>query len=260
MSRKSFTLIRVTLLLTVLVGVGLVSVHQSVYSRTWHETLQVSVFPINADGLRATDDYIDRLNDDDFHIINQWGVREAKRHKLALATPFNVTLGERIDSIPPPFPESASSLEVVWWGLRFRWWAYWNTPDDGGNLTRVRLFVMYYEGEEEQALAHSLGMQKGLMGLVHAFADDKQNQQNNIVITHEILHTVGAIDKYDNAGNPHFPAGYTNPERKPLYPQFQAEVMAGRIPFTATQSYMAESLRSVIVNPHTATEINWISD
>ena len=34
--------------------------------------------------------------------------------------------------------------------------------------------------------------------------------------------------------------------------------MAGRIPTSQWDSYMAESLRSVIVNKYTAYEINWL--
>jgi len=69
---------------------------------------------------------------------------------------------------------------------------------------------------------------------------------------------VGAIDKYEAYGNPAFPYGFANPHRQPLYPQRRAEVMAGRIPTSQYSSYMAESLRSVMINDYTATEINWI--
>ena len=46
-------------------------------------------------------------------------------------------------------------------------------------------------------LAHSLGLQKGLIGVVNAFASSSQAAENNVVIAHELLHTVGATDKYD---------------------------------------------------------------
>ncbi len=255
---QRFTKFRVTCLLLALVGFSLTTAHQWVFTRNWNQTLEVTVFPINADAQPATARYIDRLSDDSLQIINQWGEREASRHNLALSKPLNVKLGQQINSTPPPFPEEASPLRVVLWGLKFRWWAYRNTPDDGGDLTRVRLFVMYYEGSDGRPLAHSLGMQKGLMGLVHAFADPQQTQQNNVIIAHEILHTVGASDKYSASGNPHFPVGYSNPNRTPLYPQRNAEIMAGRIPTSEQSSYMAESLRSVVVNKFTADEINWL--
>ncbi len=253
-----FAKIRVTILLLALTGFSLTAAHQMVFTRNWNQTLEVTVFPINADGHLVTADYINGLSDNTFRIINEWGVREAARHNLTLTQPLNVRLGETIRNHPPVFPHNKTPVDVLLWGLRFRWWAYRNTPDDGGDLTRVRLFVMYYEGVDGQALSHSLGMQKGLMGLVHAFADSKQTQQNNVIIAHEILHTVGASDKYGPTGNPQFPVGFSNPYRSPRYPQRSAEIMAGRIPTSAWSSYMAESLRSVTINEFTAEEINWL--
>ena len=44
--------------------------------------------------------------------------------------------------------------------------------------------------------------------------------RNSIVITHELLHTVGASDKYDlRTGSPLFPSGYGDRDQDPLYPQ-----------------------------------------
>ena len=258
MRLPGFATIRITLLLTTLIVVGLLSAHQRVYTRNWNQTLNVTVFPLNADGHLATDRYIRTLDDDSFAVIERWGIREAERHKLALKTPFNVKLGKQIKKLPPAFPDNANTVDVVFWGLRFRWWAWRNTPDDDSGLTRVRMFVMYQEGEEGKPLAHSLGMQKGLMGLVYAYSQPQQTAQNNIVVAHELLHTVGAIDKYETYGNPVYPYGFANPNRQPLFPQRKAEVMAGRIPTSEYTSYMAESLRSVMINDFTASEINWI--
>lgn len=120
------------------------------------------------------------------------------------------------------------------------------------------MFVLYQTGDDTQPLQHSLGLQKGLIGLVHAFSTDTQTQQNNIVIAHELLHTVGALDKYDKEGHPVLPNGLANPEQFPPLPQHRAEIMAGSIARSARRSEMAESLRYVVINPHTATEINWI--
>ncbi len=257
MSLPRFATIRVVLLLGCLIVVGFVSAHQRVYTRNWNQTLEVVIYPINGDGHLATDNYIRELEDADFSIINRWGEREAQRHHLPLATPFDVTLGEPITTLPPAYPAQAHALDVLLWSLKFRYWAWRQTPDSG-SLTRIRMFVVYQTGDDRVPLQHSLGMQKGLMGLVFAYSLDRQTAQNNIVIAHELLHTVGAIDKYNSAGGPLTGVGYANPYRSPLYPQRNAEIMAGRIPTSPGRSYMAESLRSVIVNSYTASEINWI--
>lgn len=248
--------IRISLLLVVLAVVSFTSTHQRVYTRSWNQTLQVTVFPINGDGHLSTQDYIKDLTDSSFSSINRWGVREAKRYDLDLNTPFAVHLGPQIALPPPTFPVNANAVDVVLWGLRFRYWAWRNTPDDGAELTRVRMFVVYQTGDTAP-LQHSLGMQKGLMGLVYAFSLPSQSAQNNIVIAHEMLHTVGAGDKYSAYGNPLNPQGYANVLRKPLYPQRYAEIMAGQIPTSPYTSYMAESLRSTMINQYTASEINW---
>lgn len=258
MSLPKFSTIRVTFLLIVLLCLGFISLTQLIYTRNWNQTLQVTVFPINADDHLVTTHYIDSLSDKSFSIIDDWAEREAQRFDLNLQTPFKVNLGEQIRNPPPPWPENDTKVAVLFWGLQFRWWAYRNTPDDGGGLTRIRMFVMYHSGESDQPLMHSLGMQKGLLGLVHAYALSEQTSQNNVVIAHEMLHTVGAIDKYTEQGSPMFPVGYANPQREPLYPQRYAEIMAGRIATANGSSYMAESLRSVQVNQFTANEINWL--
>ncbi len=245
-------------MLAILIVVGLTSAHQREYTRNWNQPLSAIIYPINADGNTATDTFIQGLKDSDFTSINKWGEREAKRYDLDLSNPFNVTLGQQLHKLPPAFPENQSALSVLLWGLKFRWWAFQNTPDDHQDITQVRLFVIYHEATEGKVLAHSLGMQKGLMGLVHAFADRRSNSQNNIVISHELLHTVGAKDKYQANGQPVFPEGYVDSDRKPLHPQRKAEVMAGRIALSPNQHKMAESLKSVQINPLTAREINWI--
>jgi hypothetical protein len=84
------------------------------------------------------------------------------------------------------------------------------------------------------------------------------NGSNNIVIAHELLHTLGASDKYNPAdGAPLFPIGYADREREPRYPQEEAEVMAGRRALSAQEWEMPNSLRRVVIGPETALEIRW---
>jgi len=256
----NFRILRITVLLGALVFAGLVTAHQMVYTRSWTKPLSVVIYPINADGHLATEKYIQSLDNATFSQIDRWMEREASRHNLALSNPVSVSLGDQIRHHPPEFPMNGNGVDVLFWGLAFRWWAWRYTPESETDLTRVRLFVMYHEGIDNQPLAHSLGLQKGLMGLVHAFAIPEQTNQNNIVIAHEMLHTVGALDKYESSGAPMFPVGFANPVRTPLFPQRSAEIMAGRIPTSHQSHYMAESLKSVVLNKFTAAEINWLDD
>lgn len=249
--------IRVALLLGCLLVVAATSAHQRVHTRSWGDTLAVSVYPLDGDGHPATADYVAGLSAADFAVIDDWGAREARRHGLALERPFRTALGAPIETLPPAFPTEPNALTTLWWGLRFRFWAWRHTPD-AGPLTRVRVFVVYHQGEEGRPLAHSLGLQQGLLGLVHAYARPAQTAQNAIVVAHELLHTVGASDKYGPSGEPLRPVGYADPDRRPLHPQRDAEIMAGRVALSPERARMAGSLRNVRVNAWTAAEINWL--
>lgn len=232
------------------------SAHQQIYSRLWHEPLDVVIYPINGDSTLETHNFIAGLSTDSFAEIDQWIAREASRHGLAQSQPLRTVMGNQVKSVPPPLPEESNVIATVWWGLKLRYWVFRNTPDDHSNLRRVRVFVSYQQSNDE--VPHSVGLQKGLIGVVHGFSLPEQNAQNNIVIAHEILHTVGATDKYSWAGTPVFPDGYANPNRLPLFPQRYAEIMAGEIPTSTYSSYMAASLKSTRINAITAREIAWI--
>ncbi len=235
-----------------------ISTHQRIYSRTWHKPLDVVIYPVNGDSTLATHNYIKSLDNSAYAEIDRWISKEAKRYGLPEGQPLQTRMGPEVKSIPPLLPDNPDALGAVWWGLKLRYWVFKNTPDDQSNLRRVRVFVAYYQGEKDKPLAHSVGLQKGLIGVVHAFALTQQNSQNNIVIAHEILHTVGASDKYSWSGAPIYPTGFVNPQRKPLFPQRYAEIMAGKIPTARYSSYMATSLKSTRINETTAREIAWI--
>jgi hypothetical protein len=122
----------------------------------------------------------------------------------------------------------------------------------------VRLFLLYRDPERTPVLPHSTGLAKGMFGFVNVFADRSMQATNLVVTAHELLHTLGATDKYDPATNqPSMPAGFAEPDRQPLYPQSLAELMAGRIPISPTEATIPSSLRSVVVGPATAAEIGW---
>jgi hypothetical protein len=92
------------------------------------------------------------------------------------------------------------------------------------------------------------------------FGSSKQHEQNMIVIAHELLHTVGATDKYDlNNNQPINPMGLADPQKSPLYPQHQAELMGGRIALSPTQAKIPDRLNQTVMNRLTAIEIGWIT-
>jgi hypothetical protein len=183
---------------------------------------------------------------------------ESRKYALRLTEPVSVRVGPPVESQPPAPPFGGSRLEVILWSLRLRYWAYWN---DGyaGARPHVRIFVSYFDPAARPRLPHSTGLQKGLIGVVNAFARDDLSGSNNVVITHELLHTFGATDKYDPASNlPLYPDGYADPNAQPLHPQAQAEVMAGRIPLAEGRAEVPAGMDEVAIGGKTAREINWV--
>lgn len=255
----SFRNARILILLTILAFAAIYTKQQQMYSTSWLRPLEVVIFPINADDSEQTAAYIANLSDTDFAAIDSFTAREAKKYNLYLDQPTKTRLGPVIDNLPPdPPPGNAFILKIALWSLKMRYWAWKNTPDDPTNHNQIMMFVLYHDATDDQPLQNSLGMDKGLLGVVHAFASKLQDKQNNIVIAHELLHTVGATDKYDSVGNPVFPDGYAQPDRNPLFPQYRAEIMAGRISLSRTSSEMALSLDSCVIGTKTAREISWL--
>jgi len=83
---------------------------------------------------------------------------------------------------------------------------------------------------------------------------------NEVLPDLEILHAVGADDKYDPAtGLPRYPEGYVDPGREPLYPQRRAEIMAGKIPVASGRAVQADALAETAIGVLTASEIGWLS-
>ena len=257
----TFKNVRIVILLSLLALAAIYTQDQRLNTTSWYQPIEVTIFPINGDGNAKTEQYIQQLSTENFQGIDQFFIREAKRYHLIVDKPVFSILGETINRQPPTPPKDRSAiLKIMIWSMQLRYWAYVNTPDDKSNKNRIRLYVLYHQGSENQALQHSLGLQKGLIGIIHAYADKAHNSQNVLVMTHEIFHTVGASDKYYYENNqPIYPLGYAYPEQKPLYPQRFAEIMAGRIPLSQTESSMPKDLRFCRVGESTAKEINWIS-
>jgi len=254
----SFKSFRIFFLLGLLAYAAIYTQEQRLSTTSWYQTIPVVVYPINGDGHPDTAQYITTLTQQHFHDIEQFFDREAKAHRLISPHPIRTQLSSVISTMPPMPPADRNNvLAVIFWSLRLRYWAFQNTPDDLSNSNRIRLYVLYHQPIENQALPHSLGLQAGLIGVIHAFATPSQSKQNQIVMAHEILHTVGASDKYIRSGYPIYPDGFIKPNRQPRYPQLYAEVMAGRRALSATQAEMPSDLRLVKIGPKTAEEIRW---
>jgi hypothetical protein len=226
----------------------------------WHSTLHGVIYPLNGDGSAAAADYVARLADRHFEDIEAFVEDQARGYGIATLRPLDLSVAPTLDSLPPQPPQSANPLQAIAWSLHMRWWA-WRNDSWRGPRPGIKLFVLYHDPAGSDRVPHSVGLEKGMIGVVHAFAARSMAPQNNVIIAHELFHTLGASDRYDPATNqPHHPEGYAEPRRQPLHPQQAAEIMGGRIPLSESDAEIPGSLAEVVVGPATAREIRWIRD
>jgi len=250
--------IRISVLLLALAVVAASTWLDRVRTTSWKETLWVGVFPVNGDGSETAERYIASLTTEDFASLETFFASEAQRYGVTVQQPIRIELYPSPKDKPPLLAPGSGLIATAWWSLKVRWYAHRAADVPGRAPSHIRVFVLYHDPELTERVPHSLGLQKGLVGVVHAFADPQMRGQNNIVIAHETMHTVGATDKYDlESGEPLFPDGFAEPERNPRYPQDKAEIMAGQRALSPQEHAMPDGLRDVVVGPATAREIGW---
>lgn len=248
--------LRITILSIALVVAAGVTWGDRLRTTAWTDTLWIGVYPVDGDGRPATAEYLAGLAPGDFADIEEFFAREAEAHGVAIGHPVRVELYPPVVDRPPLLAPDAGALGRVAWSLELRWYA-WRAAS--GTLADVRVFVIFHDPAAATRVPHSVGLQKGLVGVVYAWADASMTEQNSIVIAHEVLHTLGATDKYDPAsGLPVFPDGYADPSADPRYPQPGAEIMAGRTALAPDEAEMPARLADTVVGERTAAEINWL--
>lgn len=257
-----FKIIRILILLTLFVIAAFYAKNQNLKSRSWTEPLDVVIYRINGDNNSpVVNEYINELDDGVFEPVDRFLQQQSEKYKLITKQPTQIRMGPVLTVLPPEVPlPGESHAAIIWWALKFRYWVYQNALASDSGMRRIDVFVLYHEALKGRRLQHSVGLGKGLAAMVHAFASVDQDQQNNIVIAHELLHTVGATDKYAADNSPLFPTGYADPVQLPLYPQNKAEIMVGRIALSETTMRMADSLDECVIGEQTAREINWLPE
>jgi hypothetical protein len=251
-----FKAIRITLLLVVLIFVGISTWLSQSRSTDWNNSLWVKIYPINADGSEASARYIGSLDEAHFSSIEAFVARETERYGKALDRPVRIELGDEVTEQPPAIVSEPGIFAIMQWSLRLRWWASGIGDQQDAIEPDVRIFVRYHTLDDDVLLENSVGLQKGMVGVVNVRASRRHQGRNNVVIAHEFLHTLGATDKYDRgSGQPLVPDGLAEPGRSPLYPQRFAEIMGGRIAYAANEAVVPKNLDFALIGTLTAREI-----
>lgn len=251
-------IVRVAVLVLTLIGAISVTWLDRADARDWDETLWVGIYPLAADSSAATTQYVGSLQNTAFASIETFFEREAQHYGVTLDRPVRVELYPAPANAPPVLKPGSGSLATIAWSLRMRWYAFRAPTRAGQPRPNIRMFVLYHDPRRATAVPHSLGLQKGLIGVVHAYGSRGAEGSNAVVIAHEVMHTLGATDKYDERTLlPRFPEGYGVPEQEPRWPQPHAEIMGGRRAVGEREAEVPDSLADVVVGPQTANEIAW---
>jgi hypothetical protein len=225
---------------------------------TWKDNFYVAVYPVNADGSAEVASYIKTLTRDDFEPMAEYFAEEGARYNLGLRRPVEVQLGDVVNEVPPAPPIGGSVFSTMLWSLKFRWFA-WNNSPDVPVKPDIRLYLLYHDPATTLALSHSTALNKGRIGRVNLFGNKSYAKQNLVITAHELLHTLTASDKYDLASTlPTYPDGFAQPDKSPLYPQDFAELMGGRIDVNETKAEIPKSLAQTLIGEKTAREIGWM--
>jgi len=259
-SRHFWRNIRITVLSLVLVIVAGGTWLDQHRTTSWQHPVWVGAFPINADGSDVAAQYIAALGSAaELQPVTDFVALEAHRYGIRLDDPVDIRLYPPPAERPPVLSPRASVPERIVWSLRLRLYRLRILSGIERGRPQIVLFLLYHDPARSATLPHSVGLQRGLLGVVHLFATPAQAAQNAVVTAHELLHTFGATDKYDlETGIPRYPEGYAEPGLDPRYPQHFAEIMAGRIPLTSDRQVMPDDLAHTVVGPATAREIGWI--
>ncbi len=254
-----FKAVRISILLFILFLVAFGTWLTQARSTDWNNSLWVKIYPINADGSAASAKYIEGLEVDDFRGIEAFIARETERYAKDVSRPVRIELGEPVIEQPPERPGEPNNLSNMAWSLKMRLWSGSVTDEQDDIDPDVRIFVRYHRPDLAITLENSVGLQKGMVGIVNGYASRRHRGTNNVIIAHEFLHTLGATDKYSPIdGHPINPDGIAEPDRDPLYPQRYAEIMGGRIAIAEDDSVIPKSLKYAVIGPQTAREINLI--
>jgi hypothetical protein len=227
---------------------------------SWERPATVTVYPIIADSGEDSARFVKSLQESDFEAVNEFMEREMRPYGIGLTPAFRFQMAKPDREKPPEIPDQFSPAAIAWWSLKMRFWAW--MQDFGDDLIQpdIQMFVLYHGAEAGNEVEISVGMRKGRYGVVNVYADRSMQARNLVVFTHELMHVMGATDKYTlTTGEPEYPFGYADPNQVPLFPQKRAEIMGGRIPFNAYSSVMPASLTECRIGQMTAAEIGFLA-
>ena len=259
-SRGRFFRARISLLLAILSAVllwGATDCYQRQIRTHWQRPLRVALVLVERD---AIDPSTLSLLTERVDELERRLASEYKRHDGRDFTPFSfvVTAPIPIDH-PPPTMQEQSLLGLV--GDTYRRWRWTRAIDERAGLSAssfdARIYLVMKRAADGLASVEGESELGGRVGVAQVDMEPEMVDFSLFVAAHELMHTLGASDKYGAQGRALYPGGFAAPERRQLYPQPGAEVMARNVPLSASTERPPSTLSELFVGDTTATEVGW---
>ena len=255
-----FKLFRVVILLSILFVIVVSTWMTEKRMAAWERPILVTIFPVVADEDTSTLEFTRNVELSYFADVNRFFDRESVPYGFNVTPAFRFQLAPVSSELPPEVPDQFSSAGIAWWSLKMRWWSWMKDLKSDLVSPDIQMYVLFHGLNGNSEVGISVGMRKGRYGIVKAYAKESMTPHNLVVFTHELLHVLGATDKYVlSTGEPIFPHGFANPNQRPLFPQLKAEIMGGRIPLNSFSSKSAGSLEECRIGRLTGEEIGFLS-
>ena len=195
-------------------------------------------------------------------LLEQQLKREFSRYRDAGMPPIRFFVYGPITAPPPPAPMTDNGLlDRVVDGVARRVYAerinrIAETPLIGFD-SRIYL-ELHPPSDASFRFVEGFSEQGGRHGFVSVQLDGEMIDFALFVAVHELFHTLGATDKYDDSGRTMLPFGLADPTQQPQFPQLRADVMAHGRPVAPGVDDLPDSLDELGVGPSTARELRWL--
>ena len=259
--RGGFYRVRVSILLTVLAVVCLwacYDVRARKARNEWAQPIRVGLVLLERGNVepKALPALISRAVALEERLAEEYARYQPGRPRMIEIVPIGPV---RVETLPPSDTGDNFFERVV---HAYRLWRYTEAVDRAASVPARRFDSRIYlvaEPPKSSSVSHVEGFSEegGRVGVTHVELDASTVDLALFVVAHELLHTLGASDKYDATGRTRFPEGLPEPEQAPLFPQPGAEVMARNRVISATEERPPSSLSELFVGRLTAQEIGW---
>jgi hypothetical protein len=266
MARSTFFQIRVLVLLAVLVIV-LVYAGYDIWDRqrrtTWSRPLHVAVILLHVGPHGSATEAALNLMQQRVGALEKKLLSELERYRPSAEPLLRFSAFGPVAVLRPP-PQVAS--DSLWDAAvhSFTLWRYTRAVDAAAQVSSrgfdSRIYVLAEPVQSElRKVVEGFSQQGGRVGVARVELDVSTVDLGLFVVAHELMHTLGASDKYGPDGSALLPMGLGDPEQAPLYPQSRAELMARNRVLSPGQETIPTSLSELSVGRWTAEEIGWVA-